>query len=111
MHSPISKLDGWFVGEDQTFEWTVYEDDDMTLQDLTNWLMEFRLARASGQASVLTKAVSLTDPGNGVCSVFVSATESGALPAFDYYYQLWRTNTGFKDVVAEGKAALRARVP
>lgn len=110
MHSPITRMDEWYVGEDQIFEWTVYEDDDRTIQDISGWSIQFRLARAPGQTSVLTKTAALVDPGNGVCDVSVTAAESSALPPFDYYYQLWRLNPGFVSVIAEGKAVLQARV-
>lgn len=108
--SPITLLDYWFAGEDQGIDWPVYAPDDKTLVNISGWTIEFRMSLGKGGTSMLTKAASIPDPTAGLCRVFFSETDTAALAPRKYFYELWRLNAGFHQVIAHGDAHLQAMV-
>lgn len=108
--SPITKLHKWFAGEDKILQWIVLESDEDDVQDITGWTLEFRMALSEGGTSVLTLDATVVNATAGLCRVQVPASDTSALAPKQYFYQLWRTNSGANAVVADGPAFLRARV-
>lgn len=108
--SPITQLDYFFVGEDQSFLWPIYDDDDITLINITTWTIQFKMSVGKGGTAVLTKSATLEDPQNGLCRVSFLAADTSALAARKYFYTLTRTNAGFVNVLAHGDAHLQAKV-
>lgn len=108
--SNINKIDAWFIGEDQDLEWEVFTSDDRTIQDLTGWTIQFRMAISPGGASVLTKAATVIDPTHGLCLVTILAADTASFTPAVYHYTLSRLDSGHNSVIAEGKATLQARV-
>jgi hypothetical protein len=68
------------------------------------------MAADSGEASVLTKAMTIDDPEHGITRASVVAADTSGLPAGKYYYEVSRIDTGFNQVLAWGDAHLRARI-
>ena len=115
--SNITAADGWFTGEDQALQWTIYDHDPLTevspnvAKNITGWTLQFKLATSVAGTAVLTKSASLTTPASGICTVNVAAaTDYGSVPAGTYYYTVSRTDTGQNQVVAWGSAVINARV-
>ncbi len=108
--APITIGYDWVQGETQGFEWPIYASDDRTLQDISGFTIEFRMAVDKGGTSVLTLPVSLTDPTHGECTLFITPSDIATLDPLTYWYELWRTDAGFEDRLAWGPAHLLAGV-
>ena len=105
-------IDGWFVGEDQTFRFTIYQADGVTPQNISGWSLEWVLrVRASSSSAILTKTTSsgivITDESAGKCEVSVTRTESNLLVPGKYFHTLRRSDTNFSTVLSHGDAVLR----
>jgi hypothetical protein len=115
--SPITFADGWFVGEDQSLRWTIYDRDPATetspstAKDITGWTIQFKMSLTEGGASVLTKSASQPYPesASGITTVSTLAADTAGLTAATYHYTLSRTDSGFNQVLAWGTAVLRGR--
>lgn len=112
VESPIEARDGWFLGEDKVFQYTVYAEDGKTLEDVTGWTFEWLLyRRRENEEPVVTKAsnagVTVLDGENGVVGVIVSAEDTQDLGADSYHAVLWRADEGMRQVLAYGGAVLR----
>ncbi len=108
--SPITDLDGWFVGEDKTLQWVVYTDDDTTIQAVTGWTGTFKLGDSPGDVGFYSEATVVADGPGGVLQVDSAAADTSALTPGTYWYTLSRTNAGFNAVLAEGPVTLKGRV-
>jgi len=109
-HAPITAIDEWVIGEDQVIEWDIYQRNRRTLQDITGWSLEFRMARSKGGASILTLAASIVNATSGRCRVQVGSADTLGLAPRTNWYELWRTNAGAAARIAHGEAALLAAV-
>ncbi len=82
-------------------------------QNITSWALSFTMVPfVSGTASITKTTaagggITLTDPTNGVCSVAILDTDTDALSAGTYYYQLKRTDEGSETVLSYGTAVLK----
>lgn len=110
LHEPISRLDDWFVGEDKDIEYTVYQDNEVDLQDITGWTIQFRMATSISGVSVLTRNAVLDSPAGGICIVQTAAADTNSLAPRKYFYTLSRIDSGFNAVIADGPCFLQARV-
>lgn len=102
----------WFVGEDKTLRFTVYQADDTTIQNITGWTLEWEVRqRPASSTPLLTKTtgsgITLTDPTNGVCDVALTATDTTTLGSGEYVHALRRTNSGASTVLTYGDATAR----
>lgn len=115
-NSPITEADGWFIGEDQSFQWPITDLDPLTAvsppvaKDITGWTIQFRMAPTETGASVLTKTATLTTPLSGICTVAVAATDTPGLSPGTFHYTLARIDAGQNQVLAWGTAVLQGRV-
>jgi hypothetical protein len=105
----ITERDGFFVGEDQALQFTVYEDDDVTVVNITGWTLQLKAALTEDGAALITKSATLTTPASGICTVSLAAADTSSLDPGRYYFTLSRTDSGFNQVVADGWMILRAR--
>jgi hypothetical protein len=105
---PITRDDGWFVGEDQSLQFTI-SDVSGAVQNITGWTLQFKMAATEGGTSVLTLSATLTSPTSGIATVVSPAAGTTGLMPGTYFYTLSRTDSGNNAVVAAGPAVLRGR--
>ena len=106
----ISALDDWAVGEDQTFIWPIYQMDNKTIQDITDWTIEFRMALTKGATSVFTKAMTIDDPEHGLTRLSATWADTHLLQPHTYWYEVWRTDIGHLNKLAWGDAVLKPSI-
>ena len=99
----------WFVGEDKTLRFTVYQADGETVQNITGWTLEWAVRRFLGSTdALLTKTtgsgISITDGPNGICEVSLARTDTDTLGRGGFYHALRRTNSGASTVLTFGEA-------
>jgi len=107
LYSPIDKLDDWVQGETQAIDWVIYQSNERDLEDITSYTLAFRLATGEGGTVIIDQTVDTIVPEQGVCETIITAAQSLALDDNRYWYELWRTNTGFEERLAHGEAYLR----
>ena len=105
---PITRDDAWFVGEDQSLQFTIY-DSAGAAQNITGWTIQFKMAATDGGTAVLTKSATLTSPTTGLCTVATLSADTSGLAAGTYFYALSRTDSGNNAVLAHGPAVLQGR--
>jgi hypothetical protein len=111
-YDPITEADGWFTGEDKALQFTVYEEDGVTPQDITGYSLvwQLRVARDS-PAAVLSKTdgsgIAIVNGPAGRCDVDVDRTDTDDLEPGSYYHQLARDDTGAHTVLTYGEAVLQ----
>jgi hypothetical protein len=110
LQSPIAKSALWFTGEDQLIEWTVYQADKKTIQNVAGWNTEFRMALEPDGAAIIVKSGSIVDPALGTIRVTTDSADTDDLDPDTYHYTFSRTDAGFDQVLAFGNAVLQARV-
>ena len=118
----ITKADGWFVGEDKVFEFTIDDNSNAdpalsTPVDITGYTFQFVVRPEEKSSTVnLSKAsgsgITITNASGGVLEVAIDAadTSDGTDPVFSpgtLYYTLKRTNAGEFQVLAYGTAELQ----
>jgi hypothetical protein len=103
--SNITASDGWFIGEDKSLVFTIY-DANGAAQDITGWTISWKLSATLSGAATLTKTASLTTPASGICTVAVAAGDTSGMTPGTYYYTLRRTNSGSAAELAYGFAEL-----
>ena len=111
---PITEADEWYIGENKVLHWIIRQQDDDTLQDITAWTGEFRLANGPNDVSFYDEATSINGaPANGDLQITSAAADTiGAVTKpGTYYYELWRTNAGAEAVLAYGPCTIRGRIP
>lgn len=113
IEAPIKESHGWFKGEDKVLSWTIYQSDDTTIQDLTDFTIEWDLRqRDDSDVVILHKDAAIdADPATGICTVAIAASNTRDLPHGMYFYTLWRTDTGSRTVLSYGAAALCQPIP
>ena len=105
----------FFAGEDKLIRDTIYQEDGVTVENITGWSIEFRLEKHSREtSSLVTKSVgsgvTITDGPNGVFEVQLDAADTLGLKARKYNYQIWRTDTNENHVLSEGVLTLKGHV-
>jgi hypothetical protein len=114
VESNIAESDDFFIGEDKSLTWTIYQSDGTTAQDVTGWALSWTVKRREGDldaSAVLTKTTSsgieLTTPASGIVTVTVADTDTDSLHPQTYYHELKRTDAGFETVLTYGRMVLR----
>lgn len=107
--SPITEADGWFVGEDQGFEFPVTDKRTKAIKNVTGWTTEMRLSVAQGQAAFLTVNGSVSDGPAGLIIVNTTASDTQAVDPETYWYEFSRVDDGDDEVLAYGPAVLQGR--
>jgi hypothetical protein len=108
----IEDSDHWFVGEDKILEFTVYQSDGITPQNITGWTLEWVLRKAaSAIAATLSKTtaagITITNALAGICQVAITDDDTVALAPGTYFHTLRRTDSGSETVLAFGTCVLK----
>lgn len=85
---------------------------DVPAPNIAGWTIEFRLYRAKGGELLLTRStatagVTITDAATGKWTATLTAAQTLALAAGDYWHQSWRVDEGFRTVLVEGEFEVR----
>jgi hypothetical protein len=110
LQSPIANSALWFTGEDQLIEWTTYQADRKTIQNVAGWNTEFRMALEEDGVAIIVKTGSIVNPASGTIQITIDSADTEDLDPDIYHYTFARTDAGFNQVLAFGPAHLRARV-
>ena len=108
----ISESDNWFIGEDKSLIFTVYQADGITPQNITGWALEWDLRKTDADATaVLTKTtasgIALTTPTSGVCTVTIADTDTDTLDPGTYRHALKRTTADSETILTYGNATIK----
>jgi len=109
VRSDIKASDNWFQAEDKDLEFTIYQADGVTAQDLTQVHHTFRwtLQQTAERPSVLTLDAQITDAEEGLVSVAIHSNDTAALPPGDYVHELWRVDQDATYLATFGDAVLQ----
>lgn len=109
----ITAENEFFLGEDKTLTFTIYQSNGVTAQDITGWAISWMLKKDATDDDVnakITKTVgsgiTLTTPLSGICTVTVADTDTASLRPGLYQHELKRTDDGFETVLAYGTCYL-----
>lgn len=108
----------YFTGEDKSLQFTIYQSDGSTAQDITGWSLSWMVKKRktdADNAALVTKTtadgIALTTPASGICTVTVEDTDITALVGGTlYYHELKRTDAGYETVLSYGTFTLRQAV-
>ena len=115
--SPITKYEGWFIGENRSLQWDVTQSDDETPQAMTGWALLFQLKVSKNvTATIMSKTTGAGEIsiGNGVGTndratlTINNADYPAGMKPGHYHYQLKRTGDGLETVLAYGDAVIMA---
>jgi hypothetical protein len=115
----IVESDQWFTGEDKNFNFTIYQADGETAQNITSWTLSWMLKKDRRQADSAAKLTKTTENGgieissevDGRCTVVIEDTDTDTeVPAGVYWHELKRTNAGNETIITQGKATIRKAV-
>ena len=101
----VTGADGWFVGEDKAFIFTIKDAFGATA-NIAGWTIAWRLSDVKFGAPVLTKTAFITDAANGVATVLVASGDTVGMTPATYYYDFRRTDAGSRAELAYGSAVL-----
>ena len=117
LQDDITLDDNLYAGEDKTLNFTIYQADGTTAQNITGWSLSYRWKKSLDDAdsdAVLTKTTSsgitLTVAASGQCAVAIADTDTDAVPAGPYYHELKRTDSGSETILTTGSVYLRQAV-
>ena len=105
-------IDVLYLGEDKALIYTVYQNDETTVQDITGFALSWLLKRDPDDAGALiTKTtgsgINLTTPASGICTVTVLDTDTDGLDAGDYWHELKRTDANSETILSQRRIRLR----
>jgi len=106
------KDDNWFRGEDKTLEFTVFQPDGTTPQNITGWTLAFTFCDLQ-EVTKFTKTtpsasgITITNPTGGVLEVFIPDTDTELLDAGKFKHELRRTDPGLEATLAHGGVLLQ----
>lgn len=110
----IDADDDFFIGEDKSLSFTIYQSDGSTPQNITGWTISWMLklkATDTDAAAKITKTtasgIALTTPASGVCTVTIADTDTDAIRADTYFHELKRMDAGFETILSFGACELR----
>lgn len=96
----------FYRGEDEAPIFTM-----APLTDITGWTISFRLKASLLDATVLlTIGAILTAPSSGIYTVPITAAQTAALPAGNYAYDIWRTDSGSAAPLNLGQCVIKGSV-
>jgi hypothetical protein len=95
----------------------LYRGEDVTLTvtmrpatAIGGWSITFTAKAKPDGAALITKPATITDPTNGIFTVPIASSDTNnpQVPASDYVYDIFRTDTGAKTCLALGKFSVLA---
>lgn len=114
--SDITADHEWHTNTDHVLEFTIYQADGTTAQNITGWALSWLLKRnhdASDADALLTKTtasalqVDITSGATGRVDVIVLDTDTLSLAGGTYVHELKRTDAGEESVLSYGRARLK----
>lgn len=113
----IGHDDEFFLGEDKSLVFTIYQSDGTTVQDITGWSLSWMLKKRIADldaAALITKTtlngIVLTSAALGICTVTVNDTDTDTLEDDLYAHELKRTDDGSETVLSFGGVRLKRGV-
>lgn len=110
VESDIPRTSYWFRTETKVLEFTIYQADGVTPENITGYSITFEFCQ-NDYTTVYSKTVGsgivLTDAVNGVLQVTVDPADTSALTPGVYRYALKRTDAGSEAVLAHGTVLLQ----
>lgn len=115
----ISKADGFFIGDDKTIEFEVFEDDGATPANVTGWALEWDVrATVAAAVALIAKAsgtgIAVTGTYNAVRAsntqrviVTVDSADTDALSPGRFAHALKRTDPGHETTLSLGDFMLQ----
>lgn len=103
----IIKEHNWFVGEDKTLQFTVYQADDVTIQNISGWTTVFELSQEPNTAPLFSIAGVIVSAPNGLVDIAVPGTSTSGRTPGTFYYSFRRTNAGYGAILSHGKVILQ----
>lgn len=112
VEAPISRALNWMIGEARSFDFSIFQADGVTAQNITGWALEWVLRpNPESNVAILTKTtgagITITNGAGGLCSVAIARADTLALPPDIYAHSLRRTDSGSESVLSFGPAVLR----
>lgn len=112
----IDEDDAFFIGEDKSIIFTIYQADKRTHQAIAGWSTSWKLKRSLADPDVdalLTKTTASGITASTSASTFtvsVADTDTDSLEPGRYYHELKRTDAGAETVLSQGRCVLRRGV-
>ena len=116
----IGGTEDWFIGEDKTLKFEIYDSTEEQITDVSSYAMAFYLRQHGGpDTRLLTKTTGAStitvtgshnaDPDTNTqrTNVLIEDTDTDNLQPGLYTYALWRTDSGNETVLAYGTAVLK----
>lgn len=107
----------WFTNTDHVFEFTVYQEDGVTPQDVSGWEMSWFLKKGQGDpdaAALLEKttvgspsAITIVNGPTGRVDVLIEDGDTAEIAGGNYFHELKRTDAGQESVQSYGTAKLK----
>lgn len=105
----ITDEDGWFQAEDKILQFRISSRDEVgvvRIKDITDWTIRWVLSETSPSGpQVLGKVATVLDPA-GICIVDIDSADTDGMTPDQYWYTLWRTDSGSKTLLSWGYANL-----
>lgn len=113
-YSPITKDDGWFIGEHKVFQFTIYQEDEVTVEDISTFHMKWEMriderepVTLLAKTSAVDGGVNITDGPQGQVQVVISASDTTDFDPGTFAHALMRTDTDEETVLSYGPAVLQ----
>ncbi len=95
---------------------TIYTTSAHTAaEDITGWTLALTIAKSKDSTDKLIgpKSCTLVTAASGTATVSLASAETANLEPGSYWVDLWRTNSGYERVLAEGTFQIKgtARIP
>jgi hypothetical protein len=102
-----------YVGTDNQIVVQVFQQDDLTPQNITGWSISFFIINPSTGAVLVTKSVGagivLTTPANGILTITLNANDTLTLLPRNYNFFIQRTDSGYSTILTTGLISLLAQ--
>lgn len=89
-----------YRGQDWTAEFSPTTTQGAT--NITGWTLVFSISTQPGRTITVSATCTITDAASGEFSVNLTAAETAALAVGRYYWDVWRTDSGDEDPIANG---------
>lgn len=113
-YSPITKDDGWFIGEHKVLQFVIYQEDETTVEDISTFHLKWEMrideqepVALIAKTSATDGGVNITDGQGGTCQVVIEATDTENLDPGTFAHALMRTDEDEETVLSYGPAVLQ----
>lgn len=116
----IGGSDHWFIGEDKTLPFEIYDSTEEQIQNVTGYAIGFYLrkilegdplvfSKTTGASTITITGSYNADPDTNTqrINVLITDDDTDNLQPGQYQYSLWRTDSGSETVLAYGTVELK----